>query len=80
MAVTLRSYLYPDAPLAGFELGEALSLKVPAGSTLGEFAGRFFHKQLAQIGVLAVNGKLATEETVLQPGDTIDIYALLEGG
>ena len=55
-------------------------MKVPVGITLGGLTRRIYHKKIDQIGIMAVGGMLASEETLLLPGDSIDIYPLLEGG
>ena len=80
ITLTIRSYITPDEPLAGFIAGEPLSLDVPGGTTLAELINQIFSKKFDQIGVIAVNGKLASAETRLSPGDSIDFYPLLEGG
>jgi hypothetical protein len=80
ITVTIRSFLAPDEPIAGFRLGESSPMNVPGGITLGGLTRRIYHKKSDQIGVMAVNGKLASEETMLLPGDSIDVYPLLEGG
>ena len=80
ITVTIRSFLAPDEPIAGFRLGESFAMRVPGGTTLGGLTRRIFHKKFDQIGVLAVGGKLASPETLLLPGDSIDVYPLLEGG
>ncbi len=80
ITVTIRSFVFPDEPVAGFRLGETFAVKVPGGTTLGGLTRRLYHTKGDQIGVMAVGGKLASEETLLLPGDLIDIYPLLEGG
>jgi hypothetical protein len=80
ITLTIRSFLFPDEPIAGFQPGEAFTMKLPVGTTLEELTGRIFFKKFDQIGVTAVNGKLAAAETILLPGDAIDFYPLLDGG
>lgn len=80
ITVTIRSFLSPDEPIAGFRPGESFTLNVPGGTTLRELTRRIYQEKIDQIGVMAVRGKLASEETLLLPGDSIDFYPLLEGG
>ena len=80
ITVTISSYVTPDAPLAGFQIGEPFAMNLPHGIRLDELSRRIFHKKFDEIGVMAVNGELASEERVLSPGDAIDFYPLLEGG
>ena len=80
ITVTIRSFISPDEPIAGFRPGESFTMNVPGGITLGGLTRRIYHKKFDQIGVMAVRGKLASEETMLLPGDSIDFYPLLEGG
>ncbi len=80
ITLTIRSFITPDEPIAGFNPGESFTLDLPGGITLEELIGKLFYKKFDQIGVMAVNGKLASEETRLSPGDSIDFYPLLEGG
>jgi hypothetical protein len=55
-------------------------MDVPVGTTMAELTGRIFFKKFDQIGVMAVNGKLASPETLLFSEDAIDFYPLLDGG
>ena len=80
ITVTIRSYITPDAPIAGFQIGDPFAMNLPEGIRLDELTHRIFYKKFDEIGVMAVNGELASEETVLSPGDAIDLYPLLEGG
>ncbi len=80
ITVTIKSFLPPDEPPEGFHLGEYFKMNLPDGTTLGELARKIFSKHLDHIGVMAVNGKLASEKTVLMSGDCINFYPLLEGG
>lgn len=80
ITITVRSFITPDEPIAGFQPGEPLSLNVPDGTTMEKLTARIYYQKFDQIGVMAVNGKLASAETVLLPGDLIDFYPLLDGG
>lgn len=80
IAVTIRSFLFPDEPMVGFKLGESFTMNVPGGTTMEELTGKIYYKKFDQIGVMAVNGKLASAETILLSGDSIDFYPLLDGG
>jgi len=78
--LTIRSFLFPDEAIAGFQLGEPFAMKLPTGTTVQELTDNIYFKKSDQIGVTAVNGRLAPPETVLMPGDAIDFYPLLDGG
>jgi len=80
LTVTIRTFISPDKSVSGFCPGEPFVVDVPAPTTLEELTNAFFSKHIEQIGVMAVNGKLAAKETALSPGDVIDLYPLLEGG
>ena len=80
ITLTIRSFLFPDEPIAGFQPGESFSMNVPGGTTMEELTGKIYYKKFDQIGVMAVNGKLASAETILLSGDSVDFYPLLEGG
>jgi molybdopterin converting factor small subunit len=80
MTLTVRSLITPDEPITGFIRGEAIKMDLPVGMTMGELIDKIFYKKFDQIGVMAVNGGLASSETRLSPGDVIDFYPLLEGG
>ena len=80
MTITVISYIPLDDPTVAFLPGESFSMEVREGTTLDEFTARFFSRTKDQIGVMAVNGALASEGTVLSPGDAVELYPLLEGG
>jgi hypothetical protein len=80
ITVTIRSYISPDEPVDGYRFGESFRMDLPCGITMRDLMGRIFSKKSAQIGVMAVNGTLASEETILMQGDSIDLFPLLEGG
>lgn len=78
--ITIRSFVSPDEPITGFQPEESFSLQVDEGATLGDLTARYFSQVVDQIGVMAVNGTLASENTILSSGDMIEFYPLLEGG
>ena len=80
VTLTVRSFLFPDEPQAGFEPGRPFTLNVPLGTTVEQLLARLYLKKSDQIGVTALNGKLASGETILSSGDAIDFYPLLDGG
>jgi len=79
-SVTIKSFLPPNEPIDGFHLGEAFKIYLSGVITIGEFTQRFFCRNANQIGMIAVNGQIASENTLLSEGDKIDLYPLLEGG
>lgn len=80
ITVMIKSYIPPDEPLGDFHLGEYFKMNLPGRITLGELTRKIFSKNVDQIGMITVNGRIASEKTVLSPGDQIDLYPLLEGG
>jgi len=80
MTVIVRSFVFPNEPLEKFHLGEPFQFNLAEGTTLGEFVQTMFSKNSGQVGILAVNGRVASEATTLSEGDRIDLYALLDGG
>ncbi len=80
LTITVRSFVPPDEPIAEFQPEEAFRMQVHEGITLDELIASFFSHATGQIGVMAVNGVLASEDTVLSSGDSIEFFPLLEGG
>ncbi len=80
ITVTIRSFVPPDALIVGFDLGKPFQLELPDKATLGELIKKLFSKNADQIGVIAVNGKLAAKNAILSGGDKVDLYELLGGG
>jgi len=80
MRVTIKSFVPPNESIEGFHLGEPLTMDLVDDVTVGDVIQRIFAKYMKQIGIIAVNGKIAYETTALSEGDRIDLYPLLEGG
>lgn len=80
ITLTMRSFITPDEPIVGFIMGESITMNLPAVITMEGLINKIFYKKYDQIGIMAVNGKLASTETRLSPGDSIDFYPLLDGG
>lgn len=80
MVVIIRTFIPPNEPVEGFRLGEPFEFNLMDGTTLKELTQRILSKNKGQIGIMAVNGKIAQEDTVLLEGDKIDLYSLLDGG
>jgi molybdopterin converting factor small subunit len=80
MVVIIRTFIPPNEPVEGFRLGRPFEFNLIDGSTLKELIQRILSENKEQIGIMAVNGKIAQEDTVLLEGDKIDLYSLLNGG
>jgi sulfur carrier protein ThiS len=80
ITVIVRSFIPLLEPSEGFNLGEPFKITIPEGMTSGELAQKILSKNVNQLGIVAVNGKKASENTILAEGDKIDLYALLDGG
>jgi len=80
ITVMVRSFIPPSKPMSDFRLGESFEMTIPERFTVGELARSLLLKNVNQVGIFAVNGKPANEDTILSQGDRIDLYALLDGG
>lgn len=80
ITVTVRSFIFPYEPLEDFDLGKPFKMKIRPNTTLEELTHKILLQNVNQIGIMAVNGKVAKEDTTLAQGDKVDLYALLAGG
>lgn len=80
ITITIRSYVPFYEPGRGFDLGEPFTIEVPLGITIREIVQNILSISVDQIGIIVVNGVLAKEDATVSQGDTIDLYALLDGG
>ena len=80
ITVTVKSLIPPNTPVDGFGVGKPFKITMTGVITLGEFTQKIFSKKANQIGMIALNGQIASESTVLSEGDKIDLYPLLDGG
>jgi molybdopterin converting factor small subunit len=80
ITVTVRSFIPPNTLVEGFGVGKPFKITMAGVITLGEFTQKVFSKKENQIGMIALNGQIASENTVLSEGDRIDLYPLLDGG
>ena len=78
--MTIKSFLSPNEPVEGFKIGESFKFHLPQNTRLGELIQKMFSKKMNQVGLIAVNGQIASENVILSHGDKIDLYALLDGG
>ena len=69
---TLRRF----APAAS---GEALSLELPAGSTVHDLVGRL-QLPAPEVNKVFINYRAVPDEHVLQEGDRVGIFPLVAGG
>jgi hypothetical protein len=80
ITVTLRSHVPPSAYVNNFEFGKPFQIRVECNTTLKEFLQKLFVENMNNIGLIAVNGKLARENRTLLEGDVIFVYSLAGGG
>jgi hypothetical protein len=80
ITVTIKSFLPPNEPVEGFQIGESFKFRLPQNTPLSELIQKIFSKKMNQVGLIAVNGQIASENVILSHGDKIDLYALLDGG
>jgi hypothetical protein len=80
ITVTIKSFLSPNEPVEGFQLGESFKFHLRQNTPLGELIQMMFSKNMSQVGLIAVNGQIASENVILSHGDKIDLFALLDGG
>lgn len=80
ITVTIKSFLSPNEPMEGFQLGESFKFHLPQNTPLGELIQKMFSQKMNQVGLIAVNGQIASKNVILSQGDKIDLYALLDGG
>jgi hypothetical protein len=80
IGITLRSFIPPQEPLEGYELGRPFKMELPRGMSVGGLAQKILGKNINQLGISAVNGQLAKENLILSGEDKIDFFALIEGG
>jgi hypothetical protein len=78
--ITLRSFLLPPGSEGDFPLGQPRPFPVSPGTPVGELMERLFAERANQIGLVAINGKMAEGEEPLADGDRVDVYELLGGG
>jgi hypothetical protein len=80
MTVTIRSFVPLDEPTDRFEPGKPFDFDLPRNTALGELVKNWFSDKMNQIGIMAVNGQIASDNVILSQGDKIDLYPLLDGG
>jgi hypothetical protein len=80
ISVAVRSFVTPPQRVDGFELGKRFPFRLSDRATLGELVRRVLGERSDEVGVMAVNGRVAKEDIALSEGDEIDLHALLDGG
>jgi molybdopterin converting factor small subunit len=80
ITITITSLVKLNAPIEGFDLGKPFKINLPQNTLLGELIKKIFSKNVNQIGMMVVNGKIAGNNLVLSHGDEVDLYELLGGG
>ncbi len=80
IVVTVRSFVPALNPPPGYRFGEPFPMELPRGITARELAERILARNIDQLGITAIHGKVAQPHAVLSQGDRIDLFALIEGG
>jgi sulfur carrier protein ThiS len=80
IVVTVRSFVPALNPPVGYVFGEPFKMELPRGITVRELGEKILAKNINQLGITAINGKVAQAHVVLSQGDRVDLYALIEGG
>ena len=80
MMVTIRSFVPLDESMDRFEPGKPFDFHLPRNTTLGELVKNWFSSKMNQMGIMAVNGQIASDNVILSQGDKVDLYPLLDGG
>jgi hypothetical protein len=78
--LTVRSFIPPGIKIDGYSLGVPFPMQVRKGITLHELSQMILCKNINLLGVQAVNGLLASKDTVLADGDRVDLFAAIDGG
>ena len=80
IAITLRSFVFPPGKEDDFPLGQPIPLRISPGTQLEKLLERIFADRVNQIGMVAVNGKVAEGKVLLMEGDRVDVFEILGGG
>lgn len=78
--LSFKSYVSPIETIEGFGIGKKCQHEVAANTTLGKFVMKLFSQNIESIGLVAVNGRIASEDRILLEGDQVDIYGFMTGG
>jgi sulfur carrier protein ThiS len=79
ISITFRSYVLPPGS-DDFPLGQPLVYRVSAGMVVGKLLENLFGDRANQVGMVAVNGRVADGQTPLKDGDRVDAFEILGGG
>jgi sulfur carrier protein ThiS len=80
IGITLRSFVLPPGSGDDFPLGHPVSLRVPQGTSVKKLLEKIFAERRNQVGLVAINGRVAEGKTLLADGDRVDVFELLGGG
>jgi sulfur carrier protein ThiS len=78
--VWVRSFIIPPDRGETFSPGVPFTIDIPENLTLGQLANRILSKNIEQLGIMAVNGRIGCENPILSEGDKIDLFAFVDGG
>lgn len=79
MLVEIRAVGGLEKYVAGAESGKVVKVEVPAGITIEKLLDREGIPG-SEVYFLLLNGKYAKREVVLNPGDQLTLFPLIEGG
>ena len=80
IAIPLRSFVLPPDLVDDFPLGQPLALRVSPGISVEKLMKKIFADRANQIGMVAVNGRVAEGKVPLMDGDQVDVFEILGGG
>ncbi|MDA8235032.1 MAG: hypothetical protein M0Z31_09590 [Clostridia bacterium] len=80
IGLCFKSYITPIETIEGFAIGKKCLCEVAVNTTLGIFILKLFNQNMESIGLIAVNGQIASEDRILLEGDQVDIYGFMIGG
>jgi sulfur carrier protein ThiS len=80
IGISLRSFVLPPGSGDDFPLGHPVSLRVPQGTLVEKLLEKIFAERRNQVGLVAINGRVAEGKIPLADGDRVDVFELLGGG
>lgn len=80
ITVTIRSHLRPSTNIQGFALGKPFLFQIESNSGIEGLMQHLFRKNIKDLGLVSVNGRLAKDDIRLVEGDVVFIFSPAMGG
>ena len=80
VTLSVRSYALLANTPQGMGPGHRFELEVEEGTTLAQLTEHVLAIPEGQVILAAVNGRVSDSEYILQPQDSVDLFAPLVGG